>query len=48
MDGLRGREVPIPPKRQENTMNVCASLRADEDIGPYQMPQAQQGDIIQA
>ena len=30
-----GRDVPIPPKRPNNAMNVCASLRADEDIGPY-------------
>ena len=36
-----GRDVPIPPKRLDNAMNVCASLRADGDIGPYQMPHPQ-------
>lgn len=36
-----GRDVPIPPKRPDNAMNVCASLRADGDIGPYQMSRPQ-------
>ena len=36
-----GRNVPIPPKRLDNEMNVYASLQADGDIGPYQTPHFQ-------
>ena len=39
-----GRDVPIPPKRPHNAMNVGTSLRADEDIGPYQLLRPQHCD----
>ena len=37
IDGNNGAGCPIPPKRKHNAMNVVTALRADEDIGPYQL-----------
>ena len=48
IDGHNGRDVPIPPKRRHNAMNVFSSLRADEDIGPYQLLCPQLCDITKS